>query len=120
MTTRTALVMIGGPFAMALVSIVPLTTIVATTANGQPISEETVRLSQLFADLKTFGYTEVADYNVEGTLVEFRSNGTIFLAQDVASNLMAQHGFELKEYAPAPALSEDSIIIIATVEGLTY
>lgn len=73
---------------------------------------ETVKLSALLSELATFGYTEVADLTYDGSIVEFRSNGTITIHEDQAGELVEKYGFTMTEFAPAPALEEDSIIIV--------
>jgi len=110
-TTKLGIVAIIGLVAMANV---------ASVAYGQEEQKEqeleTQKLSQLLTELSAYGYTEFADLTFDGSIVEFRSNGTIHLAEDTAGELVSSYGFNMTEFAPAPALEEDSIIIVQVRE----
>jgi len=82
----------------------------AAAAFGQSVTEID-RLNGLYTELAVYGYTEVADLDALGNQVEFRSNGTIPIAEDTAAELITQFGFTMTEFAPAP-VGEDSIIIV--------
>jgi len=109
--TKITLVMIG--VAAGLV----ITMLLAANSYGQTsmTSEETDRLSALYTEMATYGYTEVRDLDAQGNEVEFRSNGTIPIEEDTAAEMIQKYGFEMQTFAPAPALQEDSIIIISTM-----
>jgi len=87
----------------------------AGMAFGQELSEMD-RLNGLYTTMSEYGYTEVADLNNEGSIIEFRSNGTVHLAEDTAGFMITGFGFTMMDYSPAP-IGQDSIIVVATVNG---
>jgi hypothetical protein len=99
---------------LAIIGLVALWNLISlgSVALGQEMTTETQKLSALLTELSAYGYTEVADLTYDGSLVEFRSNGTITLHEDTAGEIISKYGFTMKEFAPAPALEEDSIIIV--------
>jgi len=84
----------------------------ASVAMGQEMTSEIEKVKALSTELSEYGYSFERDITADGSQVEFRSNGTIVIAEDTATELVQKYGFTLIEFAPAPALEEDSIIIV--------
>jgi hypothetical protein len=96
-----------------------ITMLLAANSYGQMMmSAETENLSGLYSELAgKYGYTEIIDLTYDHSLVEFRSNGTIPIAEDTAAEIAAKYDFVMVEFAPAPTLEEDSIIVVQLVRG---